>query len=145
MNSYTKTPVNGVWIAAFCALLLGLLAFAGAAAITAIFALAIAGQNVAYSIPISCRFVFRNNFQPGPFNLGKFVCLTQCIEKRRLIRLSAEFACRDYSCDMDGVHHHCLLLPRNPCHYAYDDELYSACSRRCPHPGHRLLLLPGQP
>jgi len=72
INPYTKTPVNGVWIAAFTALCLGLLAFAGASAITAIFALGIAGQYCAYSIPIVSRFIFKNNFKPGPFYLGKF-------------------------------------------------------------------------
>ncbi|TDL24693.1 amino acid transporter [Rickenella mellea] len=72
INAYTKTPVNGVWFAAFIALLLGLLSFAGPAAITAIFALAVAGQNVAYSIPITARFAFKNDFKPGPFCLGRF-------------------------------------------------------------------------
>ena len=46
INPYTKTPVNGVWIGASLALLLGCLTFAGPAATTAIFALAVAGQNL---------------------------------------------------------------------------------------------------
>ncbi|KAG8762841.1 GABA-specific high-affinity permease, partial [Ceratobasidium sp. 423] len=37
MNSYTKTPVNTVWFSVFISALLGLLAFAGDAAIAAVF------------------------------------------------------------------------------------------------------------
>jgi len=72
VNRHTKTPVNGVWFAAFVSLLLGLLAFAGSSAVSAIFSLGVAGQNLAYSIPITARFAFQNNFKPGPFYLGRF-------------------------------------------------------------------------
>jgi len=74
MNSYTGTPVNTVWFTATCAVLLGLLTFAGPAAISAIFSVSVVGAYVAYSIPISARFVFEstNNFQPGPFSLGRW-------------------------------------------------------------------------
>ncbi|TDL24692.1 APC amino acid permease [Rickenella mellea] len=72
INPYTKTPVNGVWFAVSIAFLLGLLAFAGTAAFGATFSLSIAGQTVAYSIPITARFAFRNDFKPGPFRLGRF-------------------------------------------------------------------------
>jgi len=54
------------------ACLLALLAFAGGAAIGAVFSLAVIGQYVAYSIPIAARFVGGQPFTPGPFNLGKF-------------------------------------------------------------------------
>ncbi|OCH88533.1 hypothetical protein OBBRIDRAFT_795157 [Obba rivulosa] len=57
MSPRTRTPVNCVWASAFVAALLGLLAFAGGAASSAIFSLAIMGQYVAYSIPISSRFL----------------------------------------------------------------------------------------
>ena len=60
-------------MAAGVSLLLGLLAFAGAAAITAVFSLGVAGQNVAYSIPIVARFLCKDKFIPGPFFLGKLV------------------------------------------------------------------------
>ncbi|KAI9571848.1 amino acid/polyamine transporter I [Boletus coccyginus] len=72
MNSFTGTPVNTVWFVAATAILLGLLALAGAQAIDAIFALSVAALYVAYSIPIAARFIFKNNFKPGPFNLGIF-------------------------------------------------------------------------
>ncbi|KAI0708122.1 APC amino acid permease [Cerioporus squamosus] len=59
VNKRTATPVNAVWAAAFIALLLGLLAFAGPTANSAIFSLAIAGQYIA-------------QWTPGPFTLGRF-------------------------------------------------------------------------
>ncbi|KAF8130355.1 amino acid/polyamine transporter I [Boletus edulis] len=70
MNRCTGTPVNTVWFVAALATLLGLLSFTGAQAINAIFALAVAALYVAYSIPITARFLFKNEFNPGPFNIG---------------------------------------------------------------------------
>ncbi|KAG2072013.1 amino acid transporter [Suillus decipiens] len=72
MNSFTKTPVNTVWFVAVISIILGLLSFAGAQAINAIFSLSVTALYIAYSIPIIARFVFTNNFRPGPFNLGIF-------------------------------------------------------------------------
>ncbi|KAF8130357.1 amino acid/polyamine transporter I [Boletus edulis] len=72
MNRFTCTPVNTVWFVAAIAALLGLLSFAGAQAINAIFALSVTGLYIAYLIPIASRFVFKNDFKPGPFNLGIF-------------------------------------------------------------------------
>ncbi|KIJ18172.1 PF00324 AA_permease [Paxillus involutus ATCC 200175] len=72
MNSFTGTPVNSVWFVAATSIILGLLAFAGAQAINAIFAISVTALYVAYAIPISARFIFNNNFKPGPFTLGVF-------------------------------------------------------------------------
>ncbi|KAH7882169.1 amino acid/polyamine transporter I [Phlebopus sp. FC_14] len=72
MNSFTGTPVNTVWFVAAIAILLGLLSFAGAQAINAIFAISVTALYVAYSIPIASRFIFKNDFKPGPFSLGVF-------------------------------------------------------------------------
>ena len=49
-----------------------MLAFAGPAAISAIFSLVVAGQYVAYSIPIASRFFGGQEFVPGPFYLGRW-------------------------------------------------------------------------
>jgi amino acid transporter len=73
VNKHTLSPVNAVWCTAFLSALLALLAFAGAAAIGAVFSLAVIGQYLAYSIPISARFLGGQPFTPGPFNLGVFV------------------------------------------------------------------------
>ncbi len=49
MNGYTGTPVNTVWFVAIGSILLGLLAFAGDAAINAIFAMSITALYVGVS------------------------------------------------------------------------------------------------
>ncbi|KAG2143445.1 amino acid/polyamine transporter I [Suillus bovinus] len=72
MNSFTKTPVNTVWFVAIVSIILGLLSFAGPQAVNAIFSLSVTALYIAYAIPIIARFVFKNNFKPGPFNLGIF-------------------------------------------------------------------------
>ena len=54
MNSYTGTPVNTVWFTAIFSILLGLLAFAGDAAINAIFAMSITALYVGESHHV-CR------------------------------------------------------------------------------------------
>ncbi|KAF9815693.1 hypothetical protein IEO21_04410 [Rhodonia placenta] len=72
MNSFTGTPVNTVWFTCGFSILLGLLAFAGAQAINAIFSLSVVALYVAYAIPIAARFLGKNDFAPGPFNLGRF-------------------------------------------------------------------------
>ncbi|PAV15638.1 amino acid transporter [Pyrrhoderma noxium] len=72
MNSYTETPVNTVWFSSLCAALLGLLVFAGEQAINAVFSISVVALYIAYAIPIVARFAFKNDFKPGPFNLGFF-------------------------------------------------------------------------
>ncbi|TFK55154.1 amino acid transporter [Heliocybe sulcata] len=72
VNGYTCTPVNCVWCATLAALPLGLLSFAGSAAIGAVFTFGVAAQYLAIAIPIASRFVFENNFKPGPFSLGRW-------------------------------------------------------------------------
>jgi len=72
LDKRTKTPVATVWMIVGIAFLLGLLSFAGSAAIEAVFTIVVAANYVAYIIPLATRFVFarRNGFRPGPFNLG---------------------------------------------------------------------------
>jgi len=72
LDKRTKTPVATVWMIVGIAFLLGLLSFAGSAAIGAVFTIVVAANYVAYIIPLATRFVFagRNGFRPGPFNLG---------------------------------------------------------------------------
>ncbi|KAI0324642.1 APC amino acid permease [Cubamyces sp. BRFM 1775] len=72
MNKRTQTPVNAVWASAFVSFLLGLLAFAGPTAYSAIFTIALAGQYTAFIIPMTSRFLGGKKWVPGPFTLGKF-------------------------------------------------------------------------
>ncbi|KAF9237249.1 amino acid/polyamine transporter I [Melanogaster broomeanus] len=69
-NKYTGTPVNTVWFDGLFALLVGLLALAGPAAVSAVFSISVTAQYVAFMTPIIARFAFGNNFKPGPFSLG---------------------------------------------------------------------------
>ncbi|KAG5636325.1 hypothetical protein H0H81_008409 [Sphagnurus paluster] len=71
VNSRTHAPVYCVWFAAGVSVLLGLLAFAGENAIGAIFSLVVTGQYLAYSIPITARFMGSKEIKRGPFSLGR--------------------------------------------------------------------------
>ncbi|KAF8130354.1 amino acid/polyamine transporter I [Boletus edulis] len=72
MNHFTGTPVNTVWFVVVISALLGLLSLAGTQATNAVFAVSVTGLYVAYAIPIAVRFIFKNDFKPGSFNLGIF-------------------------------------------------------------------------
>ncbi|KAG1809736.1 amino acid/polyamine transporter I [Suillus variegatus] len=71
INRYTGTPVNTVWFEIICSLVIGLLSFVSTQAIDAVFTIAVTASYVAYITPITNRFVFKNDFKPGPFYLGK--------------------------------------------------------------------------
>ncbi|KDR73321.1 hypothetical protein GALMADRAFT_251941 [Galerina marginata CBS 339.88] len=72
INSRSHSPIQCVWFSVALSFLLGLLAFAGASAIGAVFSLVVAGQYIAYSIPITARFLGGQELTPGPFTLGKW-------------------------------------------------------------------------
>ena len=57
MNAHTGTPVNTVWFTCGFAVLLGLLAFAGAQAINAVFSLSIVALYIAYGCVPSLFFL----------------------------------------------------------------------------------------
>lgn len=79
MNRFTETPINSVWFVAVGSIALGALAFASPQAITAVFSISNAAQNVAYTIPIAARWIWRmeNGWTPGPFSLGAWVSDTR--------------------------------------------------------------------
>ncbi|GAA5913244.1 hypothetical protein JCM6882_000041 [Rhodosporidiobolus microsporus] len=73
--SKQKVPVWSVWlVCVFCAIL-GLLNFASAVAVNAVFSLCAIALDTSYIIPIACKLVFRDHpdvaFSPGPFSLGR--------------------------------------------------------------------------
>lgn len=78
MNTFTGTPVNAVWFDCVLALLIGLLALVGGAAINAVFTIAVTATYVEHVTPIVSRFAFENDFKPGPFSLGVFVSSIPC-------------------------------------------------------------------
>ncbi|KLO14661.1 APC amino acid permease [Schizopora paradoxa] len=73
IDSRTRTPVIAVWVCVSGAFLVGLLTFAGAAAINAIFAMGVCAQYLAYGIPIACFALAKgtNRARTGPFTLGR--------------------------------------------------------------------------
>ncbi|KAL7424711.1 polyamine transporter tpo5 [Cryptotrichosporon argae] len=80
MNARTRTPINAVWLVVFLCVLLGVLAFASAIAVNAIFSMCAVALDLSYLIPVVCRRLFANheevNFTPGPFYMrgwGKYV------------------------------------------------------------------------
>ncbi|KAH9021102.1 amino acid/polyamine transporter I [Lactarius deliciosus] len=93
MNSYTKTPVNSVWFSAAGAIALGALVFAGTQAINAVFAISVTALYVAYSIPISARWIWRkeNGWTPGAFSLGAWSGLCAFISVTWMMSMSIVF------------------------------------------------------
>lgn len=66
-------PLRTVWGCVAGALLLGLLTLIAPAAAQAVFSLAVAGNNLAWLIPILARVVWgQAKFKPGPFYTGRF-------------------------------------------------------------------------
>lgn len=68
MNGFTGTPVNTVWFTCGFSILLGLLAFAGAQAINAIFSLSVVALYVGtpHSVPFPSRACADMAHQPMP-------------------------------------------------------------------------------
>lgn len=65
-------PFRTIWGCVFLALVLGLLCLIAPAAAAALFSLAVAGNNLAWGIPIFCRLVWGEaKFKPGPFYTGR--------------------------------------------------------------------------
>lgn len=64
-------PLRAIWGCVFLAAILGLLCLIAPAAASALFSLAVAGNNLAWGTPIFCRVVWGNHkFVPGPFYTG---------------------------------------------------------------------------
>jgi amino acid transporter len=66
-------PLTQVWFDCLIGCLLNLLVFGGPVAIGAIFSIGAIAQYIAFILPVAIRVIFvRDNFRPGPWNLGKF-------------------------------------------------------------------------
>ncbi|MEV6315359.1 amino acid permease [Streptomyces sp. NPDC051776] len=67
----TRTPVNAVWLAAACPLLLVLPGWWSHTAFTAVVSVNVVGLFLAYGVPILLRLGL-DDFKPGPWNLGRY-------------------------------------------------------------------------
>ena len=64
-------PLRTIWGCVFLAAILGLLCLIAPAAAQALFSLAVAGNNLAWGVPIFARVVWgQKKFKPGPFYTG---------------------------------------------------------------------------
>jgi len=73
VNPITHTPVNAVWYNLSIGICLLCLIFGGSLTVGALFSIGAIAAFVAFTTPIFIRVMFvRNNFRPGPWNLGKF-------------------------------------------------------------------------
>ncbi len=64
-------PLRTIWGCVFLAAVLGLLCLIAPAAAAALFSLAVAGNNLAWGLPIFCRVIWgEHKFVPGPFYTG---------------------------------------------------------------------------
>jgi amino acid permease (GABA permease) len=72
INPRTRTPTNSVWFAVVFAFLLGLPYLKSYTAYAAVTSIAVIGLYIAYVIPTLLRRLNSENFQEGPWTLGKW-------------------------------------------------------------------------
>ncbi|RMZ81788.1 hypothetical protein DV738_g2041, partial [Chaetothyriales sp. CBS 135597] len=72
-KTFGYIPLRTTLGCALVAMILGLLCLIGPAAAQALFSLAVAGNNLAWGVPIFARLVWgQDKFSPGPFYTGRF-------------------------------------------------------------------------
>ena len=79
INPRTRTPTNAIWFAALGAFILVIPYWFNSAAYAAVTSIAVIGLYVAYIIPVYLRVRAGNDFQAGPWNLGKWGVLNGVI------------------------------------------------------------------
>jgi amino acid permease (GABA permease) len=72
VSSTTRTPVAAVWLSVIVAFVLALPSLYSTTAYGAVTAINVIGITPAYAIPVLLRLRAGDNFQPGPWNLGKW-------------------------------------------------------------------------
>jgi amino acid transporter len=72
VNHRTRTPTNAIWLAAAGALILGLPYLWNYAAYAAVTSIAVIGLYIAYVTPTFLRLRLGENFQRGPWHLGRW-------------------------------------------------------------------------
>ncbi len=72
INGRTRTPTNAIWLAAGGAFLLGLPYLWNVTAYAAVTSIAVIGLYIAYVLPTFLRLRQCDDFEPGPWNLGRW-------------------------------------------------------------------------
>ncbi|MBI3648696.1 MAG: amino acid permease [Actinobacteria bacterium] len=91
INKRTRTPTNSVWFAAVGAFILGLPYLYSPVAYFAVTSIAVIGLYIAYAIPIYLRLRAGDDFQRGPWHLGKWSYLVGWIAVIWVIFISILF------------------------------------------------------
>ena len=72
INGRTRTPTNAIWLAAGGAFLLGLPYLWNVTAYAAVTSIAVIGLYIAYVLPTFLRLRQGDDFEPGPWQLGRW-------------------------------------------------------------------------
>jgi amino acid transporter len=72
INPRTRTPTNAIWLAAGGAFVLGLPYLWNATAYAAVTSIAVIGLYIAYVLPTFLRLRQGDDFEAGPWNLGRW-------------------------------------------------------------------------
>jgi amino acid permease (GABA permease) len=72
INPRTRTPTNAIWLAAGGAFVLGLPYLWNVTAYAAVTSIAVIGLYIAYVLPTFLRLRQGDDFEPGPWNLGRW-------------------------------------------------------------------------
>jgi amino acid permease (GABA permease) len=72
INPRTRTPTNSIWLAAVGAFILGLPYLFSPVAYAAVTSIAVIGLYIAYITPVFLRLRAGDDFQPGPWHLGRW-------------------------------------------------------------------------
>jgi amino acid transporter len=72
INPRTRTPTRAIWLAAGGAFVLGLPYLWNATAYAAVTSIAVIGLYIAYVLPTFLRLRQGDDFEPGPWNLGRW-------------------------------------------------------------------------
>ncbi len=72
INKRTRTPTNSIWLAVAGAFILFLPYLWNAYAYAAVISIAVIGLYIAYGIPVLLRLRAGNNFERGPWHLGRW-------------------------------------------------------------------------
>jgi amino acid transporter len=72
INKRTRTPTNAIWLAAAGAFVLGLPYLWNITAYAAVTSIAVIGLYIAYVLPTFLRLRQGDDFEPGPWNLGRW-------------------------------------------------------------------------
>jgi amino acid permease (GABA permease) len=72
INRRTRTPTNSIWLAAVAAFILGVPYLWSATAYAAMTSIAMIGLYIAYIIPVYLRLKAGDQFQRGPWHLGRW-------------------------------------------------------------------------